>query len=254
VGIGTTRSLQAAGHYVIGTDCSEEGRLLSVADETHELPRVERDRHNLEYMKALFRLCFERKPDLVHAQTDIEVCELGKLRHGVPRYMLPSQDTIYCCQDKWRSFNRWKGKVPVPDTYLVRGREAIFNFLAKYGEGWLRLRTGGGGAGAIRTDNLEFAREWVNRHDGWGKFTIAQVLAPQTVTWQSLWRKGELLACQQRKRLSWANARNSPSGVSGSTGIGETCSVPLVDQIAYDAVRAIDPLPNGLSGVGLDLG
>jgi carbamoyl-phosphate synthase large subunit len=248
VGIGTTRSLQAAGHYVIGTDCSETGRLLSVADETHELPPADTD---LEYAKALFKLIWQVKPHFVHAQSDIEVFYLGRHRSMAPRYWLPSQDTIKACQDKWRSYSRWKGKIPVPDTYLIRGREALFNFLSKYGEGWIRLTKGGGGAGSIKTDHFTFATEWVNRHKGWGKMTIAEVLPGPSVTWQSLWNHGELVACQQRERLSWANARNSPSGVSGSTGVGQTVFSSTVDGLARASCLAIDAKPHGLFGVDM---
>jgi hypothetical protein len=258
VGIGTTRSLQETGHYVIGTDCSPDGRALSVADETHPLPAASWDRGwpGEDYAKALHKLIWQLKPDLVHAQTDVEVRALSRFRNVVKpaRYMLPSHDTVCACQDKWLSWQRWKkARVSVPDTYLIRGREAIFNFLAKYGEGWIRFRQGGGAAGSLRTGSYVEAVEWVKRHDGWGDMTIAQVLTGESVTWQSLWVHGEPVACQQRRRLSWTD-RSSPSGVGGSTLVGETMYDPAVGIEAERACRAIDPEPHGLFGVDLTAG
>lgn len=119
------------------------------------------------------------------------------------------------------------------------------------GEQWLRARKGAGGAGAIRTDRVQFAVEWLNRADGWGQFTSAEVLPGETVTVQQLWWCGQLVASQQRTRRCWANAKNSPSGVSGSTGVGVTSSDPVADRVADRAVRAVAEKPHGLFGIDM---
>jgi carbamoyl-phosphate synthase large subunit len=77
------------------------------------------------------------------------------------------------------------------------------------------------------------------------------LLTERTVTVQQLWWRGELIASQQRSRASWANAKNSPSGVSGSTGIGVTSSDSMVDQVADKTVRTVADKPHGLFGVDM---
>lgn len=253
---GFIRALRMAGDYhTVGTNCNPDDALLSEADETHIVPPVtDWD----AYKEAISRLLFERPVRFVHAQPDVEVEAVSKLRslfslHGT-RYMLPSHAVVEVCQDKWLSHQAWKAAgLPQPQTALVRGRETLYDYICSRGnrEVWLRATSGAGGFGALKTDSYNLAVEWVRRFDGWGKFTVAEVLTERTVTWTSVWRKGEPKLSQQRRRASWANARNSPSGVSGSTGVGETCFDAGVEHIALDACTAVDLSPHGIYSVDL---
>jgi carbamoyl-phosphate synthase large subunit len=198
----------------------------------------------------LWDLCWETKPDFVHAQPDQEVLRLSKNRNVISATtFLPYPWVISTCQDKWETYKALREKgVPVPDTKLVRDSDSLL----RLGDGkWLRATTGAGGAGSLATDNTRLAVEWVDRHDGWGRFTVAELLTAGTVTVQQLWWRGELIASQQRSRGSWANAKNSPSGVSGSTGVGYTTSHEYVDETADAAVRAVADKPHGLFGVDM---
>jgi hypothetical protein len=67
----------------------------------------------------------------------------------------------------------------------------------------------------------------------------------------SMWRNGELIIAQGRRRLYWELGKISPSGVTGATGGGETVADSSLDDIATRAVFAIDPKPDGLFGVDL---
>lgn len=244
---GFCRALRLAGGYhLTGTNINPTDLLLAECDETHHVTDD----------KSLADLIFHRQFDFVHAQPDEEVERLSRLRHIAGRYrtFLPYHQTILTCQDKWLSYLRWKAAgVPVPETWLIRNGWSLF--AAGIGAGqpplWLRRIRGAGGAGSIVTKNYEFARKWIDRQDGWGEFTAAEVLTADTVTCQMIWHKGRPIASQQRRRVTWANARNAPSGVSGSTGIGETCSDPIVEEVAEAAVRAIDPGAHGLFGVDM---
>jgi carbamoyl-phosphate synthase large subunit len=116
---------------------------------------------------------------------------------------------------------------------------------------WLRATEGGGGKGALPTDDPEFARLWIDRFKGWGHFTAARCLTAQSITWLSLWHDGELLVAQTRRRRSWNFGDRTLSGVTGITGVGETCSIPQVDEIALAAIKAIDTTPHGIFGVDM---
>lgn len=242
---GFCRALRLAGGYhLIGANINPTDLLLADCD----------DSHHVTDDASLSNLIFQLRPDFVHAQPDEEVERLSRLRHIAGRYrtFLPYHQTILACQDKWRSYLKWEAVgVPVPETWLIHDPVDLSICIGDSSERWLRKIRGAGGAGSVATDNFGFACKWIHRHNGWGSFTAAEVLTANTVTWQSIWHKGRVIASQQRKRVTWANARNAPSGVSGSTGIGETCSDPNVETVAEAAVRAIDPNAHGLFGVDM---
>jgi hypothetical protein len=67
----------------------------------------------------------------------------------------------------------------------------------------------------------------------------------------SIWHEGKLVLAQGRRRLYWELAKIAPSGISGATGGGMTTSDPQLDEIATNAVLAVDAAPHGLFGVDL---
>jgi carbamoyl-phosphate synthase large subunit len=123
--------------------------------------------------------------------------------------------------------------------------------LAAFGEVWLRIRKGAFGHGSLRTSDYDFGARWIEHFDGWGAFTAAECLDAQSVTWMSLWKHGELIVAQGRKRLYWEFANRTLSGVTGITGTGVTISDAEVDRTALAAIGAIDRRPEGIFSVDL---
>jgi hypothetical protein len=120
------------------------------------------------------------------------------------------------------------------------------------GNVWLRASSiGGGGKGAAPTNDLAFAKGWIDRFKGWGDFTASQMLTPKTVTWLSIWHEGELIVAQTRIRKGWTHGNRTISGVTGVTKVGQTFSDPVVDDISIQTIRAIDPRPHGIFGVDM---
>jgi glutathione synthase/RimK-type ligase-like ATP-grasp enzyme len=252
---GFLRSLRASGRgdRLIGMNASPTDLLLADVDEGHLVPPA----GDPEYETALRSLIERTRTDVVHVQSDAEVARVSALRGlldelGVA-YLLPHDETIVLCQDKWSSYLAWRAAaVPVPETRLLEGPGELDRAFAELGpELWLREIRGAGGAGSVRTADREFARSWVATRSGWGRFTAAECLTERTVTWQSIWWRGELVVAQTRRRRSWAFARNAPTGVSGITGVGETTSDPVVDDIAERAIRAVSREPHGIFGVDM---
>ena len=95
------------------------------------------------------------------------------------------------------------------------------------------------------------ARAWINFNEGWGHFTAAELLTPDSITWMSIWKEGKLIVAQGRKRLYWELARIAPAGITGITGAGVTVADKSVDKIAKEAIFSIDPKPNGIFSVDL---
>jgi carbamoyl-phosphate synthase large subunit len=120
------------------------------------------------------------------------------------------------------------------------------------GQIWLRASSiGGGGKGALPTNNFEFARSWIEHHSGWGDFVAAEMLTAETVTWISIWFEGELVVAQSRCRRGWTHGNRTVSGVTGVTKVGVTVRDEHVDDIALNSIKAVDSRPHGIYGVDM---
>lgn len=250
--IGLTRSLQAAPErrYTVGIDADKYNLHRAVTDERHLVPPVK----DPDYLPVLRSIIKETRPDVLCVQLSAEMLTVSAARDSLGvATLLPRHRTIEICEDKFASQQVWqKAGLPVPKTVLIKDegdlREA---FKELGGDLWIRATSGSAGRGALPVDDFDVARAWINDHQGWGTFTAAERLRPDSVTWLSIWKDGELLVAQGRKRIYWEFANRAPSGVTGVTGAGETVSDPVVDRIAQQAVLAIDPKPSGILGVDL---
>lgn len=243
---GFCRALRMAGdYYLIGTNCNSDDLELAETDERHVIwPAA-----NPHYAERLCEVAAQVKPDLVHAQPDVEVAKLSELRENLPVF-LPSASAIRVCHNKWLSHCAWwNHAIEQPWTYWITTRGDLGRAISAHGQVWIRHINGAGGAGSIVTDDPVFAAKWIDRHDGWSRFTAAEVLGKKTCTWTSIWKDGELCVYQGRLRESWGYGRNSPTGVSGITGTARTFSSKPLDNVGERAVRAIDKVPNGIYSV-----
>ena len=249
------RSLNESGRndYIVGTSCVVTDLFLAKVPEVYLIPPAV----DPAYPDVLLRLMRKTKPDFIHVQHDFEVSAVSRLRDqitslGVKHY-LPAADTISNCVNKEISYSIWqRAGLPVPKTMLLHSPDDLKRAFDQFGETiWIRATEGAAGRGALPADNCDFARIWVDRFKGWGRFTASELLTKDTVTWLSIWYYGELVVAQGRRRLSWNFADRTLSGVTGITGVGETCASETVDRIAQDAILAIDPKPHGIFAVDM---
>jgi carbamoyl-phosphate synthase large subunit len=213
------------------------------------------------YEAALLRLLAIEQPDMIHFQHDAELWAAMRFRNQIEatgtRMLVPDTQTIDTCVHKYKSWLRFRqAGIKVPNNIVLSEpadlRRAFRELGGTTGTIWLRaMSIGGGGKGALATNDFEEALRWIERSDGWGNFLAAELLAKETVTWLSIWRNGELVVAQSRRRKSWAHSALSPSGVTGVTKVGETCSDPVVDEIGLKAVRAVSASPHGIYGVDM---
>ena len=251
------RSLRESGRgdYLIGTTCVPSDLLLADVDAKYYIPpATARD-----YPQRLRAILEQGQPDLIHLQHDFEVRAVSRLRDSLEdlgvKHFLPAQETVENCVDKGRSYEIWRAAgVKVPRTIRLASEQDLRRAFDELGESiWIRATEGGGGKGALPTDNYDFARIWIDQFNGWGDFTAAELLTRQSVTWLSIWHEGELVVAQTRRRRSWNFGDRTLSGVTGVTGVGETCSDPVVDRVALDAVSTIDQRPHGIFAVDMTL-
>lgn len=232
----------------IGIDCNKFNILRSEADKNYLMPFSD----NTEYHSLYFNIVEKENIDFIHSQIDQELSFLSKNREKLPLF-LPSDETIKICQDKFHSYQIWKeAGIKVPKTILIKDNNDLRLAFHELGPKlWIREISGSAGKNSIPTESFILAKEWIDRFNGWGKFTASECLLPETVTWMSIWHEGELIVAQTRKRLYWESGNRSPSGVTGITGTGVTFSDKRVDEIALQSIYALEKKPHGIHSIDM---
>lgn len=242
---------------IVGLGSDQYDLMLSKAHRKILMPHSTKT----EYKETLLKILRNEKPDMIHFQHDKELFIAMGFREEIEntgvKFLVPDNKTIDTCVHKYKSWKKFKEYgIKVPENIVINNKEDLKRAFAELGNTsgtiWLRaMSIGGGGKGALPTNDLETAIDWINNANGWGDFVAAELLTPRTVTWLSLWYNGELIVAQGRKRDGWAHSALSPSGVTGVTRVGETYSNKLVDEIAQNACKAVSERPHGIYGVDM---
>jgi carbamoyl-phosphate synthase large subunit len=239
--------------YIIGTTCVPADLFLADVEEKYVVPPAIAE----SYPERILGLIAKVRPDFLHLQNDYEVRAISRLRERVTelgtKLYMPCIETIENCVNKQKSYAIWQASgIRVPETILLNNEADLKTAFDRLGlKIWVRAIEGGAGRGALPVDDFEFARIWIERFEGWGTFTASELLSEKSITWQSIWYEGYLVVAQTRRRRSWNFGNRTLSGVTGITGVGETCSDPLVDRISQDAILAIDKEPHGIFSVDM---
>ena len=247
------RSLREApeSFHLIGTDCNKYALQRAETDERYLVPRAEEP----DYLPVLLDILQGTKTEFLYPQMDPEIAQISRHREEIPtRLLLPRDEVIQLCQNKFELNQRWKNAgLRVPKTFLVRDERSLEEAFTELGSPvWIcAIWSSGAGQGSLKTESVEMGKHWIHFCQGWGKFTAAECLEPHSTTWSSIWWNGRLVVAQGRRRLYWELANRAPSGVTGITGTGVTVSDPQVDEIAQQAVRAVDKKPHGIFSVDL---
>lgn len=251
-----TRSLRQSDedYYIVGTDADKYYLQRAEVDARYLAP-LAKDPQYIDYLNYIIK---KENIEFVHAQNDVEVAFLSEHREEInAKTFFPAKETVRILQDKFESFKVWEeAGIKVPKTVLISRETDLQELLDGFGGSmWIRAISGAGGRGSLPVHDVKTAKNWLDFHEqngSWdGNFTASELLEPETVTWMSVWKDGELIVAQGRKRLYWELAKVSPSGVTGATGTGLTYSDPELDAIAEKAVRSIDSNPSGLFGVDM---
>jgi len=245
------------GEVVIGMGSEPTDLVLSKASEKFSIPYA----NTPEYKPALLKLLESERPDLVHFQNDLEIYHASLIRDEITatgtKIFMPAHEVIDTCVNKYKSYLAFdQAEVPVPRNLMLNGeddlREAFSSLADENGKIWLRASSiGGGGKGSLPTSDFALAKGWIDHFDGWGDFVAAEMLTPDTITWQSIWHEGELVVAQSRARCGWTHGSRSISGVTGVTKVGMTCEDSQATEIAIASVKAVSERPHGIFGVDL---
>jgi hypothetical protein len=242
---------------IIGMGSEPTDLVLSKASRKLYIPYADTP----DYKQCLLNLLKMEKPDLLHFQNDLEIFQASLFRDEIlatgTKLFMPDHEVIDTCVHKYKSYLAFNSAgLAVPRNVMINNEEdlkAAFSLLAdKSGRIWLRASSiGGGGKGAIPTNDYALAKAWINHYKGWGDFVAAEMLTSDTVTWLSIWHDGELVVAQARERRGWTHGNRSISGVTGVTKVGVTCDNHLASEIAINAIKAVSRKPHGIFGVDM---
>lgn len=242
---------------VIGMGSEATDLILSNSKRKYVVPYADAPNYETELLKILNH----EKPDLVHFQNDLEIFEASKIRNKIlatgTQLFMPTHEVIDTCVNKHKTYLKWvDAGVKVPQNIFLNNeddlKEAFSKLADKSGKIWLRASSiGGGGKGALPTNDYDFGKRWIDRFQGWGDFVAAEMLTADTVTWLSIWVEGELVVAQTRIRKGWTHGNRTLSGVTGVTKVGQTYSNETVTSVAIDSIKAVDIKPHGIYGVDM---
>lgn len=239
----------------------EQFHLIGLDADKYYLQRAETDERYLapfcsdpQYIPYLNSIIKDTGAELIFAQPDVEIEYISDHREEIDcKVFLPAKETVKICQNKYLSFEKWKAAgLTVPDTMMINDENDLKEAFKVFGPKiWLRAVQGAFGKGSLPTENYDQAKAWMDFQRGWGTFSAAVCLRPESITWQSIWNNGELVVAQGRKRLYWEFANRAPSGITGLTGTGVTINDPVLDDLALKTIHAIDTKPHGIFSVDM---
>ncbi|MFN5847152.1 MAG: carboxylate--amine ligase, partial [Chitinophagales bacterium] len=242
---------------IIGMGSEPTDLVLSNASEKFYIPYA----NTPEYKTSLLKVLNSEKPDLIHFQNDLEIYHTSLIRDEIhkagTKTFMPSHEVIDTCVHKYKTYLKCKeAGIVVPKSLILNNEDDLKNAFSDLadndGKIWLRATSiGGGGKGALPTNDFLFAKGWIERYKGWGDFVAAEMLTPDTVTWLSIWYEGELVVAQTRLRKGWTHGNRTVSGVTGVTKVGQTYSDKEVDSIAIATIKAVTDKPHGIFGVDM---
>lgn len=254
-GVNLTQSLRIAPErlLLVGTEANRYYSYLASTDKIYVVPEAT----DPDYVDRLNEIIEKEKVEFVHPQTDIEVRTISSARKKIEaNTFLPSRDAVHICQDKLKSAERWKKEgIPVARTIELKDEADVKDAFRKLGTPiWIRATSGAGGRGSTPATSVETALSWISywksRNKRWG-FIAQEHLEGRNIGFHSLWKDGELVASMARERLLYIYPHLAPSGVTGTPSVQRTIHDDKTNEIATDAVLAIDPNFNGIACVDL---
>jgi hypothetical protein len=245
-------------YYIVGTDVNPYHIELNDLDQRYVIPQC----NDPNYFSVLNEIIDKWAIDYVHPQPDIEVLAIAKNRDLIKggKTFLPSYHSIEIAQDKFECNSLLHDSgIPVADSVKLfnkeQARTAISNLLRWNSKVWLRATHGAGSKAAVPIYHADEAHGWINiwRHRDldFMDFMVSEYLPGQDFAFTSIWKEGELITSIVRQRVLYLLGFVSPSGQSSTPSVAVIVHNDKVNEIATNAILAIDPKPQGAYYVDL---
>jgi len=239
--------------YITGVDVNKFRIHLAPVDNKFIVPKA----MEKNYIDTLNEIIRKEKLEFVHSQPDVEVRVLSENRERLEaNVFLPSKEAIRICQDKSKSAKVWLKKgIPTAKVVEIKNEKDIERAFDKLGSPiWIRAKHGAGGRGSTPAYNVETAISWINywkaRGEKW-EFIAQEFLRGRNLAFHSIWKEGELVVSMARERIEYIYPYLAPSGITGTPAVQRTIHDQKVNEIATEAVLAIDSNFSGIACVDL---
>lgn len=201
------------------------------------------------------------------SKSDHYMLDYSKHRNRYPVF-LPAHEQIIIYEDKYLTYRHLVKKgFNVPYTGLPNNVEELYDISKNISsnEFWVRAKSGQGGKGSFKADNMSKISKVLDERNGWGNYLVSkridtkksstwkqrlsdELLPGEMVSWIALYKDNGLIASQVRKRLYWEHSDLAVSGVTGYTGANMTISNDYIHELSDKVVRSFGPA-NGAMGV-----
>ena len=254
-GVNFTQSLRIAPEKIllVGTEANNYYSNLSSTDKIYVVPEA----GAFAYVDKINQIVEKEKIGFIHPQPDIEVKAISENREKLnANTFLPSKMAIRVCQDKYKSAEVWeKSDVPVAKTVELKNEADLKKAFVELGTPlWIRAKWGAGGKGSTPASSLKTALSWISywksRNKEW-EFIAQEYLRGRNIGFHGLWKEGTLVTSMARERLQYIYPHLAPSGITGTPSVQRTIHDEKVNEVATEAVLAIDHTFNGIACVDL---
>lgn len=240
--------------FLIGTDVNKYHlELVEGLDKKYIVPPAT----SPIYIDKLNRLIVLEKIEFVHPQPDIEVRVLGSNRKKIKaKTLLPANKTIQSCQDKMELNKQLEKKnIPVPQSFHLKNKNdlnlALKNLLKNHEQVWLRAIKGAGSKASLPIKEIEQGDQWIRywvtmKGLKYTDFMASEFLPGKEFAFQSIWKDGRIVTSQARIRAEYVFGNLTPSGQSSSPSVAVTVHREDVNEIATNAIKAIDKKATGI--------
>lgn len=254
-GVNYIRALRATKEkfFIVGTDFNKYYLELTDADIRKTSPR-----HSDPKFVAFVKDVIEKtKIEFVHPQPASEALVISQNEESLDvKTLLPKPEIM--AKDKLETQRQLEeNKIPVAKTKTIQSIDEVdsaFDFFKD--KVWVRAKKGAGGNLSLLCDTAEEARHWISlwvekKKASYEDFMLQQYLPGRNLAWDSFWYEGKLIASFARERLEYPFKHISPSGITGTPTVSRIVKNSDVNKICENAIRCIDPRPNGNYAVDL---
>jgi len=236
--------------YVVGVDANRYHLEWGELDARYEAPWTS-DPGYLDWLNALIE---KEQIDFVHGQPDYEVAFLSKhVAEIKARTFFPRPEVIVTAQNKFAAVSLW-AKAGLRQRPQLIADDWDFS-LSRDFPVWVRATSGAGARGACKLENAAQGLAWWEFWQALGndcEMMLEEYLPGREYAFSSLWYGGELICSSARERVEkCSNLQLGGAGVTSSPIVARSVHDERVNQVATQAIRALDDHPHGVYSVDL---